>query len=82
VGEINFENQAGQDEAQSRREFLKRTGERALWAAPAVTVMMLASGTPAHAHGGYKEDKRDKYHYDKHKKVKVYIWKWLKNWWH
>jgi hypothetical protein len=73
--------QRRQQEAQSRRDFLKRTGERALWTAPVVTVMVLASGTPAQAHGGYKKEKHSKA-YNKHKKAKIHIWKWLQKWSH
>ncbi len=37
----------------NRRDFLKDTGTGALWAAPALTVLMTAGGMPAEASGGY-----------------------------
>jgi hypothetical protein len=39
--------------ADSRRDFLKKSGKQALWMAPTLTLLMTAGATPAKATGGY-----------------------------
>ena len=50
-------NNTGQDT--SRRDFFKKTGKKALWVAPTVTVLMAAARQPLRAAGGYGRDCRN-----------------------
>jgi hypothetical protein len=43
-------------EALNRRKFLTTSGERALWVAPTIATLLMASATPARAQGGYQRE--------------------------
>jgi hypothetical protein len=58
----------------SRRKFLTDSAKKAAWAAPALTLMMTASATPARA--TYKYGEAQTVHYDGAKKPSGYqFWK-------
>lgn len=64
----NIQEMKNQTSETSRRKFLTDSAKKAAWVAPALTLMMTASATPARA--TYKYGEAQTLHYDGPKKPK------------
>ena len=64
----NIQEMKNQTNESSRRKFLTDSAKKAAWVAPALTLMMTASATPARA--TYKYGEAQTQHYDGPKKPK------------
>lgn len=71
----NIQEMKNQTSETSRRKFLTESAKKAAWAAPALTLMMAASATPARATHKYGEAQTQRYDGAKKPKNGYQFWK-------